>query len=432
MRILIVSNTYAPAANGQSVFVTNLAEGLVRQGHRVAVATPTAARHLHGEVRNGVELTFVPALHLSSWHEDVYINLAPRRAIDGLVAAFRPDVVHIQDHYPLCWSAVNVARRRGLPVLGTNHFMPQNLDPYIPVPEEVRPWLHRGLWWWMMRLYNRLDVVTTQSRRAAAILREEGLRPPTHPVSCGIDLQRFRPNPALNRRGWCRRYGLDPERITLLFVGRLDGEKRLDTLFQALARLERDDVQLALAGKGAAQERLRILARRLGLGERVHFLGYVPGVDLPSLLNTADIFVMPSDAELLSIATLEAMACARPVLAARAQALPELVVEGVNGALFRPADPEDAARALSGLIEQRHRWPAMGAASRRRARAHEWTDTLRIYERIYASLLPASPQPDFFFPGDRLPVHGPTVGRTILEQERGASNTFDAWRRKPD
>ena len=109
----------------------------------------------------------------------------------------------------------------------------------------------------------------------------------------------------------------------------------------------------------------------------------MPDEDLPALLNSADLFAMPSSAELLSIATLEAMACGRPILAARARALPELVTEGENGRLFGPADAADAARALAALVAEPQRWRAMGAESRKRAMAHALDDMVRCYEDVY-------------------------------------------------
>jgi glycosyltransferase involved in cell wall biosynthesis len=105
------------------------------------------------------------------------------------------------------------------------------------------------------------------------------------------------------------------------------------------------------------------------------------------MLNSADVFAMPSEAELLSIASLESMACARPLMLARAQALPELVDEGVNGYLFERGDVEDAARVINLLADRPERWRAMGAASLRKVQRHSLENTLRSYEKLYLSLV---------------------------------------------
>jgi glycosyltransferase involved in cell wall biosynthesis len=182
----------------------------------------------------------------------------------------------------------------------------------------------------------------------------------------------------------CRaRYGLDPQRTIFLFVGRVDKEKRVDVLLRAIHLLQRDDIQLVVAGRGAALGEFQALAKSLKLGERVRFTGFIPNEDLPMLLNSIDIFTMPSEAELLSIASLEAMACARPVLLADAVALPELVTQGVNGYLFKPGDAEDAARYMRLLADQRDRWEQMGKASLERARAHSLELTIQRFESLY-------------------------------------------------
>jgi glycosyltransferase involved in cell wall biosynthesis len=125
----------------------------------------------------------------------------------------------------------------------------------------------------MLQVYERLDIVTTPSLTAARILAAQGLRQPIHPISCGVDLTRFRRVPEVDRAALRARYGIAADRIVFLFVGRVDGEKRLEVLLHAMARLGRDDLQLAIAGRGAHRRRLEALGRELRLGSRLVFTG---------------------------------------------------------------------------------------------------------------------------------------------------------------
>ena len=111
------------------------------------------------------------------------------------------------------------------------------------------------------------------------------------------------------------------------------------------------------------------------------------------LLNSVDIFTMPSAAELLSIASLEAMACGRPLLVADAVALPELVSQGVNGYLFKPGDPADAARCMELLADHPEQWAAMGQASYERAQEHSLDKTIERYEGYYREAMAKSVVP---------------------------------------
>ena len=171
-----------------------------------------------------------------------------------------------------------------------------------------------------------------------------------------------------------------------MFVGRVDDEKQIDLLLRAVKSLDRDDIQLVIAGKGAAFSGLQMLAQELNLGEKARFIGFVPYNDLPAMLNSIDVFVLASEAELLSIASLEAMACARPLLLARSQALPELVTHGTNGYLFEPGNVEDIARHMALLADNPQQWSRMGTASLKKVQAHSIENTLVSYEKLYNGL----------------------------------------------
>ena len=305
MRILISSTTYSPSMNGQAIFTVNLAERLAYRGHDVTVIYPSHTTKPYQSVQNGVQLEHVRGIHLSLISPTVWMPAPLPKDIRRVFDRVQPDVVHIQDHYPPAGIVCNETKRRGIRLIGTNHFMPENIAPYVPLLPKASRLFHWMAWGWVLRYYNRCDAVTTQSKAAAQLIRDAGLKPPVVPVSCGLDVHRFRPDPAGDHAACRARYGLDPKKKVFLFVGRVDGEKRIDVLLRAMKRLKRDDIQLGVAGEGAALHDLRGQARRLGLSERVKFTGYIPNEDLPHLLNSIDVFTMPSQAELLSIASLE-------------------------------------------------------------------------------------------------------------------------------
>jgi 1,2-diacylglycerol 3-alpha-glucosyltransferase len=386
MRILISGGSYYPALNGQAIFTVNLAEGLAKQGHAVLMIYPSDRVQDAATYRNGVRLETVNSLSLSPIHPDTYLPLPSVKKVRRLLDDFQPEIVHIQDHYPTCRRVVLESKKRNIKLVGTNHFMPENLAPYVPGLSKIKPLYNRIMWKWMLEVYNRVDVVTTQSRVAGDIVRANGLCVPVFTASCGIDLSQFYPDPSVDRVSCRLRYGLDPERTIFLFVGRIDKEKRIDVLLRAFHYLLRDDIQFAIAGNGAAMNALQALAQKLNLGERVHFTGFIHE-NLHLLLNSVDIFTMPSEAELLSLASLEAMACGRPLLVADAVALPELVTQNINGYLFKPGDIYDAAHYIELLADQPERWNEMGKASLEKAQYHSLENTIKRYETLYETTL---------------------------------------------
>ena len=387
MRILIPDTSSYIAFHGQAIFTLNLAEGLAKNGHVVQVLASSDTGRANLSKRNGVQIKALPALELKLIHSDAFLPLFPAPAVQRAINDFQPEILHIQDHYPICYHATLSARRLGIKIVGTNHFMPDNLAPYVPFISHIKPAFNWVLWYWMRWTYDRADAVVGPSRVAAEILCSVGLRPPVSHISCGVDTVLFRTDPSVDRSTWRARYGVDLHKIIFFFVGRVDREKRLDVLLRALSLLNREDIQLVIAGKGAWKKNLIALAEQLGLGSKVQFTGFLPQADLPMLLNSIDIFAMPSEAELLSISTLQAMGCSRPVLAANAVALPELVSDGVNGLLFKPGDVDDAARCMGWFADHPEHWPGMGAASLEKVQAHSLENIVHQYETLYEKVL---------------------------------------------
>ncbi|HEX7621719.1 MAG TPA: glycosyltransferase [Anaerolineales bacterium] len=389
MRILIAASSNYIAFHGQAIFTINLAEGLTHNGHSVMVAAGSErGQPYHGNI-NGVQLEAVRALSLKIIHPDSYIPFFPSFKAGRILDSFDPDIIHIQDHYPLSRAMVLAGRRRGIKLVGTNHFMPENLAAYVPLISRIKPVFNWVLWHWMREVYDRLDAVAGPSQTAVKILKGVGLKTQVFPISCGVNTDLFHPINPVNRLAWRTSYGIDTNKIIFFFVGRVDREKCLDVIIKAVQLLDRDDIQFVIAGNGAVKADLMELVKRLRLEEKVRFTGFIPNSDLPSILNSIDIFAMPGDAELLSIASLQAMACARPMLVANAVALPELVTANKNGLLFRPGDVNDAARCMTILADHPEWWPAMGAASLERVKTHSLQNIVHRYEDLYNLVLSA-------------------------------------------
>lgn len=386
LRILIAGQSYADG-NGQGCFTLRLAENLVKQGHQVKMLTPCDSLKSFCVNLNGVQVEKVAAIHMSILHPAIYVTPLPSPRVKSIFDDFVPDIVHIQDHYFLCQAVAQEARRRDVPLIGTNHFLPENLLPFLIKFPRVSDRAGRILWKMMLSVFNQVDAATTPSAIAAEILRHQDIRFPVYVVSNGVDTERFTPNSKVDRQSIRRAYGLALDKPIFLYVGRLDGEKRVDILLQAVSYLPYSNFQLVIVGCGLQAPALRRQMYRLGLEERVLFLGYVPATDLPSLYASADIFAMPGAAELQSIATMEALACGKPVLAANARALPELVVHGVNGYLFEPGNAIDAAYWMNKFLERPDQWAAMGQSAVARSQAHTLINTIKSYEDYYRMMI---------------------------------------------
>jgi glycosyltransferase involved in cell wall biosynthesis len=376
-RILISTDTYPPDVNGTAVFTYRLASGLAARGNEVHVVCQSDQGPATADVVDGVVVHRLRSAPLLV-HPTMRVTVPTR--LDRLMNAVQPDVLHSQGHFVVGRAAIAAARRRQVPIVATNHFMPDNLFQFGHIPDRLRQKAGQLAWRDFARIFNRADHITTPTPLAAKLLADQGFAREVEPVSCGIDLARFYPH--AEPKAWARKLFDLPDRPTALFVGRLDEEKRLDDLVRALPYVLNDtDAQIALVGQGNQRPELERLAERIGVRERVFFLGYVPDENMPQAFAAADLFAMPSVAELQSIATLEAMASGLPVVAANAMALPHLVAD--NGYLFEPRDVMSLARHMTTILTDEDLRARLGKASRDLALTHDHQNSLARFEKIY-------------------------------------------------
>jgi glycosyltransferase involved in cell wall biosynthesis len=261
--------------------------------------------------------------------------------------------------------------------VATNHFMPENLNPFLPFPQWFKNIIGKISWKDMGKVMGQADVVTTPTPLAAKAMHQHAFLRKVLPLSNGIDSSAYELQPG---------EVIEPHPCpTVLFVGRLAEEKHVDVLINAVAKTPAElNVHLEIVGGGEVRGALEAEAERLGLGERVKFLGLASDEDLREAYIKADLFCMPGTAELQSLVTLEAMSASTPVLLADAMALPHLVRDGENGYLFTPNDSDDLAEKITRIMQlppdQR---AVMGRASRRMVEAHSMEGTLQTFEDLY-------------------------------------------------
>jgi glycosyltransferase involved in cell wall biosynthesis len=378
LRVVVGADTFPPDVNGAAQFAARLAAGLAGLGHEVHVLCPATTSPYTADA--GVTMRRVRSVR-TPFHPTFRIcpPWQAARAANALLDQVRPDVVHVQAHFLIGRALVRAAARRSVPVVATNHFMPENLYGHARVPRVLRRLAARVGWWDLRRVYRDVAVVTAPTPRAVELLARNGM-PGALAVSCGIDLVRF--GRYVDLAG-----APDMGERRVLFVGRLDEEKRVDELLRAVALIVADDphrqVRIDLVGDGSRRAAWQELATALRIGSRVTFHGFV---DEPTLLVAyagCDVFCMPGVAELQSLATMEAMAAGKPVIAADAMALPHLVRPGRNGWLYPPGDVFALATKLRIVFDSPTRAAAMGRVSREIIAEHDLAKTLTEFDQIY-------------------------------------------------
>lgn len=225
-------------------------------------------------------------------------------------------------------------------------------------------------------------VVVLSEAEAATLERTYGhVRPEVRAIANGVDLDRFRPPTPPERARAREQFQLDDEDRVALFVGHEFGRKGLDV---AIAALVHAPTVLLLVVGGNAQHRLdeaRAEAERLGVGERVLFLG--SRFDVPQLFAAADLFVLPSAYEANALVVLEALAAGLPVVATRAGYAPEVIVDGSNGYLV-DRDPAEIGRRFEEIAALPP--GTFTDAARASVEGHSWAHTASAYLELAAQI----------------------------------------------
>ena len=379
LTILIAADTYPPHVNGAAQFGYRLAKGMTARGHDVHVL---ACRPDKG--KSFTEFRAEGAVHRIRSHSvptHEYFRITfpweIKKEISLLFDRVKPDVVHIQSHYMIGEHVLYEAERRGVRIVATNHFMPENLNPFLPFPQWFKDIVGRISWKDMGKVMGKADVVTTPTPLAAKAMHQHAFLRKVLPLSNGIDSAAYelRDGEVISRH----------PHPTVLFAGRLAEEKHVNILIDAVAKTPAElNVHLEIVGGGEVRAALESQVARLGLESRVKFLGLASDAELREAYIKADLFCMPGTAELQSLVTLEAMSASTPVLLADAMALPHLVRDGENGYLFTPNDSDDLAAKITRVLQlPAEELATMGKASRCMVEPHSIQGTLQTFEDLY-------------------------------------------------
>src|SRR5947209_11504749 len=382
MRIMIVTDQYPPMVGGVPTVTHGLAHDFAERGHQVSVVAPSQGAR---DVRRLEQKVRVYRFSSFDWptYEGLRIPFIPFIPIRNLLKRSDPHIIHI--HSPVVLGNIAQMLAGGLrkPVIATNHYLPINMSRSLTTdPLFSKPFSNIS-YSYLVHFCNRCEYVTAPTATALKLLYEHGLRAPAGVISNGIDLRKFTPGERTDQIR--EKFNLPLDRPLALHVNRLSEEKRVDVLLDAAAKMTGNGY-IALVGTGPAEAELRTQAERLHLSDRVAFLGYVRDADLLALRRSSEMFVIPSEADLQSLATMEAMACGLPVVAANSYALPELVHHGENGYVFQSGNADELAHAIDRLVGDQELRQRMGEESLTIIQKHDRAEVLNQWEEVYRRL----------------------------------------------
>lgn len=385
MKILIASDLHYPTINGVATFSRNLAHGLAARGHRVLVIAPSQTGKKYKEV-DGNYAIYRTASVPFPFYQNFRISPSPGREVKKIINDFEPDVIHIQMLMWLGQAAMKYGNKYGIPIVSTNHAMPENLMDNIKLLAPVARPINYMLREYGRRFHSKSDCVTMPTQSAIDMFSgTEKMTVPLKAISNGIDLNRFTTDKPSSET--YEKFDLPTDLPIVSYIGRLDAEKHLFVLLRAFARVVANTpAHLMIVGDGTDVDNLYYLARELGITNSVTFTGRVSDDEIVQLHKVGTVFVMPSPMELQSIATLEAMASGKPIVAVNAGALGELCQDGVNGYLCEQDNDEQIALGIARILADKKEQAEFSKASLKIAGTHNIEHTLDEFEAIYTEL----------------------------------------------
>jgi|SRR5664280_260193 glycosyltransferase involved in cell wall biosynthesis len=380
MKILFISDTYFPHINGVYYFVRRFAPLLQEKGHKVAIIAPSGSLDFSKKKIDGLDVYSLPSLPVLNYRTIRFtIPFLLKSRIKRIIQNFKPDIIHIQDHFLICKMVVHLNKKLKIPIIGTNHFMPENITVLLR-RKTLKLRFEKLLWKDFSRVFNQVNLVTTPTEFGAQLIRPK-LKVDTVVISCGISLTKF--NPSGDTWEIRAKYNL-PDKPILLYVGRLDPEKHIEEILQSVVlAIKRVDFCFVVVGKGTIKTALEQYANKLDISDQVIFTGFVPDEELPYFYKLSKCFIIASIAELLSLVTLQAMASGLPIIAVNAGALSELVKDKINGYLYREGDIPAIIQAIEDIFSHDDICRNMGEKSLEFAKQHDIYKTLESFEILY-------------------------------------------------
>lgn len=410
LKIALISYRGNPYCGGQGIYLTYLANELVKLGHEVHVLVgPPWPLFLQGAVVHKIEnfnffgkkRNFLPpvnpwrifaplhfyefiASRFGVFPEIKAFSLRAFYKLKELAPNYRFDIIH--DNQCLGYGML-LWKRLGIPVVATIHH-PLSIDraTWFEQPSNLRQKIRRVLYYPLVMqgiVSRRLDCIITVSQDSAKeIVKAFGVQmEKIRVVYNGLDTKVFAPLPKIRKK---------PK--SLIFVGNSEDRKKgLLYLLQALTWLP-EEVTLTVVDGGAPQRSFApLLAEKFRISHRVQFVAKIEPQELVRLYCQAEIAVVPSLYEGFGFPAAEAMACALPVVACQAGALPEVVGnDEKSGLLVPPRDAQALAHAISYLLKNDELRRQMGQAARQRIlNLFSWERAARELIEVYREVINA-------------------------------------------
>lgn len=378
MKIGFFTNTYYPNTYGSTVSIEYFRNGLERLGHKVFIFT---SDFRHYEDRNERIFRYPSVIWKYKIEYPLAFSFYP--PIKKIVDDLDLDIVHSHQPFSIGKDGMRQARRKNIPIVFTHHCRYEDYTHYVPL-------ISQAILKWHVKkratvFANNCDRAIAPTEQIKQTIIKRGVKTPISVLPTGIDWEKFQKGDGLAIR---KKFGIKNDETCLLWVGRMQVEKNLDFLFEAIKELIKNNekIKMIFIGSGPEEKKLKKKAIKEGIENNIFFAGLVNQDRIQEYYRAGDIFAQPSLTETQGMSTIEAMASGLAVVAIKATGAVDLIKDGKTGILVNNSRQKfaSALRALAANQAERRR---LGENARLEAKKYGYLEKSKQLEGIYLQVI---------------------------------------------
>lgn len=370
--ILMLSNDFLPNIGGVAAHIYEISKQLTIMGHNVVVLTKyySLTNKVKYEKMDGFQVIRVPITKIKKYQDLQYV-VKMRKIINRMIIEKQLDIIH--------WHTLNkdslvmkkIDFKEGV-VLHTNHFV------------WFREMYRAGQFNKLKQMIPHTDYFIAPSYETEKMTKEVFGQNKVVMISNGVDDKKFYPDES-KKKSFFEKYGINKTDCLIVTTNRMSQEKGMEYVIKAIPEIvnKYEKVVFAMAGDGPLLNKFqKFIENNLDehFRKRVFFLGRVENKDIPEIVNAADIFLQTSLEEGCSISLIEAMSCAKPIIATNIGGNPDIVEDGLNGFLIESGSTQAVINGLEKLIENKSERAVFGFQGKKRVK--EQLNWERISEQV--------------------------------------------------
>lgn len=375
MKIGFFANTYYPNTYGSTVSVEYFRKGLEKLGHQVYIFTPGFSGY-----KDRHENVFRYPSVIWNYKKIKYpLAISYYPPVNKIAQELDLDIIHSHQPFSVGKDGMRQARRNKIPIVFTHHCRYEDYTHYIPIIPQL------FLRWHVKRratvFANKCNHVITPTKQIKQMIVSRGVTTKISILPTGIDWHKYQNGKRSKTRN---KFGIKEDDICLLWVGRMQVEKNLNFLFEAVKGIikNKQNLKMIFVGSGPEEGMLKKKTQKEGIEDKMFFVGLIKQEEIQDYYSAGDIFLQTSLTETQGMTTTEALASGLAVVAIRATGAVDLIENQQTGLLVEN-DQECFINAINELIKNQKRRFQLGKNARKEARRYDYLEKARELEMIY-------------------------------------------------